>query len=435
MRTRSFAWLAALSANAWFAYATILLLQLKAAWGMWAVRDLTSGDTSSYFVIAWKWHHRGATSIVWSPLYTSFYSLFFHLSHDAFTVTTAHRMAIVLTLDVLVLALMRMLLPKPLAWLMAAWWAILPIDFDALYEVHLFAAIPMLLAVLVLRWIPGRWGRGWSLGILFAASLLMRNELILATCLLAVFAALRELRGAKPRARAVSLLGAYGIPLAAAVLLALFFYGRAEDRPVLVQMAERKHTLNVCQAYAFGYQQRHPDWKDSPWTDCQQVMTRVFGMAEPSFTQAAIRNPQALLEHFLWNLKLLPDGLEVLLFNAAFGSTDPDYAPVRSGSGRALALAILSLGIILLGAIRLWRRRRAWWDGWLHDRLWVWLALGCLSAVVLSVIVFERPRPSYMFILGIALRALIGMSMVAIAGRWTDFSRLSAAFPAVAILA
>ena len=40
------------AASAWFYYATLLALQTKILWGIWAQRDLTSGDTSYYFMTA-----------------------------------------------------------------------------------------------------------------------------------------------------------------------------------------------------------------------------------------------------------------------------------------------------------------------------------------------------------------------------------------------
>ena len=38
------------------------------------------------------------------------------------------------------------LILRLLAWLLAAWWAVLPVNFDTLYEVHLFALLPVLAA-------------------------------------------------------------------------------------------------------------------------------------------------------------------------------------------------------------------------------------------------------------------------------------------------
>jgi hypothetical protein len=133
-----------LAASPWFSYLAILLLQIKVSWDMWRLRDLTPGDTSDYFVSAHRLFQSGSAPITWSPLYIAFYSSLLHLSSDAFLVTTLHRWLIVLTLAVLVLALMRRLLPPGVAWFMAAWWVILPINFDALYEVHLFVVIPVI---------------------------------------------------------------------------------------------------------------------------------------------------------------------------------------------------------------------------------------------------------------------------------------------------
>src|SRR4051812_25111875 len=76
----------------WFSYSTILLLQLKIVWGIWRFRDLTSDDTSYYFVDAYRWFRSGSASILWSPLYTSFYGSLLNVSSDAFLVTTLHRL-------------------------------------------------------------------------------------------------------------------------------------------------------------------------------------------------------------------------------------------------------------------------------------------------------------------------------------------------------
>src|SRR5215208_4410871 len=57
----------------WFAYPALLLLQIRVMWGDWSYRDLTSGDTSSYFVAAYRWYRDFTVDLVWSPLYTAFY--------------------------------------------------------------------------------------------------------------------------------------------------------------------------------------------------------------------------------------------------------------------------------------------------------------------------------------------------------------------------
>src|SRR5262245_11595961 len=55
---------------------------------------------------------------------------------------------------------MRPLLPAGIALLLALWWAVLPINFETLYEVHLCSVLPILAAL----YVAARWdtpiGRG-----------------------------------------------------------------------------------------------------------------------------------------------------------------------------------------------------------------------------------------------------------------------------------
>lgn len=427
-----------LAASPWFSYVTLVLLQIKVTWHMWHYRDLTSGDTSSYFINASQWFHSGLTPIAWSPLYIAFYGSLLRLSSDAFIVTTLHRWLIVVFLAVLVLALMRRLLPADLAWFMAAWWVILPINFDALYEVHLFAVIPVMCAAIVILGRPSPWRRGAALAILLAASLLMRNELLLASGLLAaalIGATIWKLRHAPNRSRLnAGLALAYVIPLACTALLTAYFYRHASDAADLSAVLDRKHTLNICQTYTFGYQQRYSDFTKSPWTDCQELMTRVYGKPEPSLKEAVIKNPPAMIEHFLWNLSLVPSGLQVLLMNVSSGSVDPDYAPVQR-SWLALPCSLILLAIVFAGGVQLIRNRRYWWEEWLKYRVWGWVLLMSVGLVTVGIMIAERPRPSYMFSLGILLRALIGMFIVTMIGGQSERRWRSAIFPVVAVLA
>lgn len=407
-----------------FAYATILLLQLKVIWGLWRFRDLTSGDTSSYFITAYDWYRNGHLLITWSPLYTSFYGAILYLSTDAYVATIAHRLITVLVLSVLVLAFMRKLLPPAIAWLMAAWWVVLPIDFDAMYEVHIFTVIPIVLVLLAILYKPGPIGRGWAVAILIVTTFLMRNEFLLTTLLFATTAICWD-----ARRKVVNWRPVYAVPAAAACLLIFFYYVRSNDRPIS-GMLQRKHTLNICQTYAFGYQQRTSDWKGSPWTECQQLMTRVYGVPEPTLSQALFKNPQAMLGHFWWNLKLLPDGLEVLLFNCMFGSITPDYIPQPIHPAWAALAGLITLSITTVGLVMLWRDRRYWWEFWLSDRVWAWIAMGCVIVVAGAVIITQRPRPSYLLSLGLILRAIVGMCLFAIVRRIPQFVRAAPAAPA-----
>ncbi len=429
----------AFSRQAMFAYGTIVLLQLKVIWGSWRLRDLTTGDTAYYFIDAYEFYRNWGNSIAWSPLYTSFYGALLYLDPDPYFVTILHRVLIVLTLAMLVLAVMRRLLPHPAAWLVAAWWTLLPINFDALYEVHLFGVIPVLLAwMAILR--PGRGGRAWAVAILLAAPMLIRNELLVAAGLVAaadVAHAWRVGRGAAGALARVcrDTLRSYGAPLAAAAVLVCVFYSQSRVRwPALGAALGAKHTLNVCQVYAFGHQQRHPEWRGSPWTECADIMQRDFRASDLTMAEAFRRNPRAMMDHFVWNLTLLPSGLQVLLFNEMSGQVNPDFAPVTGGSSRALAASILLLAILLSGSLLFAGDLRGVWNDGLKDRIWSWTAMGAVAIGVVLVSIMQRPRPSYMFALGLAAMASAGMSMHLVARRWSALHRWPPLFPVLVVM-
>ncbi len=88
-------------------YTAILLLQLKVVWGMWWYRDVSTGDTTQYFLYGLRWFQTGHNWVLWSPMYTAFYGSLMHLTTDPYAVTILHRLIIVFVSAVLVLALMR----------------------------------------------------------------------------------------------------------------------------------------------------------------------------------------------------------------------------------------------------------------------------------------------------------------------------------------
>jgi hypothetical protein len=423
--------------QAWFSYLTIFLLQLKVIWGIWRYRDLSHIDTASYFVAAHEWFTHWAVHIVWYPLYTAFYGAFLHVWRDAYSATIAHRMVIVLGLSLLVLAFMRRLLPPAIAWFMAAWWVILPIDFDSIFELHLFGVFPILAAFLILLWKPGAWGRGWALAVLLAATVLLRNEAAIATLVFGVICLVWEVRqrrrGIAPEAKPAL---AYGVPLALACLTIAFFFTRAIEKHIVSDFHD-KEVSNFCISYAFGYHQRHPEWQGSPYGGCHDILMTVYGNPQITFTDALRLNAPALWEHIRWNVSLIPNGLEVLLFNAMAGTVTPDYdfaTPVPAGSPWALLASLFTALLIVMAGVRVWRDRGHWWEVWIKPRMWAWLAMASvtlMTGIVLSV----RPRPSYLFAFGLVLRALVGTSLLVIASRWPAFDRLSRWMPAFMVLA
>lgn len=420
--------------RSWFSYLTLFLLQAKVMWGIWEYKDITSGDTSSYFREAYQWFQNYMVDIAWSPLYTAFYGTLLHLSIDPYTVTVLHRLIIVFTITMMVLALMRKLLPHPLAWIMSAWWAILPIHFDSLYEVHLFAVIMPLAACLLVAYKPAMWARGCALSIMACSFILIRNELVVATAVLAVIYMLWEIRLvkiAKLENREIPPLRHYmynyGLPLLLASFVVIFFYWRSDIKyPQLKDMLADKHTSNMCQVYAFGYQQRHPDrWVKSPWLDCEELIEQHFGSPRLSLFEMMRRNPKAVLENMLWNIRLTPNGLQVLLLNVTSGSENPDYPPVIK-SNIALPLSFIIIIILVGGIVLLYREKSFWWHYWLKSRFVGWMTLASLVATAPFVILSQRPRPSYLFTTGIFLMSCVGMCSFIVFHRLSLSKHLSA---------
>ncbi len=417
-----------------FAYLTLFFLQLKVVWGAWRHRDLTAGDTAWYYRFALAWHDHAGVHLAWSPLYTAFYGTLLHLTPDPFAATLLHRLLIVFAASLLVLAFLRQLLPPPVAWLTAAWWVLLPITFDTLYEVHLFAVLPVLAAWVVAGHRPAAWTRGLCLGVLAAATLLVRNELFLACGLWALVCLVWEWRS-RPGASWKTRLAAYGLPLAAAAAAVLFFYWRSDVKlPELRTEAMRtKHTLNMAQVYCFGHKQRHPEWDRSPWTQYHELMTAHFGKELPTLPEMVAANPRAVLDHVLWNVGLTPSGVQVLLFNATSGNGNPDYVPVATGSRTALALTVAVLLVWAAGLILLWKERHYWWAFWLRPRAAGWLAVLCVAAVALLVIPTQRPRPSYLFPVGLGLMALTGTCLFVVCHRVRLLSPLARVVPVLMV--
>jgi hypothetical protein len=397
--------------SAWVAYPAIALFQLKVLWGAWIYRDLTQGDTASSFQRGLLWHQYGKVDLIWSPLYTAFYGSCFGITGDVYAATILHRVLIVILVALLVLALFRRLVSPGIAWLAAAWWAVIPYNFDV-FEVHLFAILPLIAVPLaVLVW-PGPRGRGIALAVMVGASVLVRNEMAVVAALLAALFFVWETRyaarfeeGAPFPLRTYGV--AYGAPVVVSGALVLFFVTRSVMPLSLLPRAyEPKHTINMCQAYAFGYKQRHPEWTKDHWTECSELMRARFGEPYPALSTMIVRNPQAVLGHFAWNLRLLPGGTQLSLFAAMSGNVTPDYSPVPVWRRRALLGSTILAALIAAGVFVSARRRSTEVHRSAGQRMIGWLTIVPAAAVALFLIVpTQRPRPEYLYGLSLPIVA------------------------------
>jgi hypothetical protein len=392
----------------------IILLMTKVLWGYWE-RDLTYGDTASYFRDAALWHASKMVNIVWSPLYTAYYGSWLGVSENAAVATFLHRLGLIVASTALVAWLGLRTLPKVFALLLVCWWVALPIHYDTLYEVHLFGAIPVIVLALVALTVGEKWRLPLLSGIALAATVLIRNEYVLAVGLFWALGAvhlLRRRRGLAPRELCDATLRHAVVLLAVGIIIAFFYSASYIKGHAIKEASEPKHTLNMCQVYAFGYQQRNPAWTASPWTECSGLMQEKFGMPFPSLRQMIAMNPKEVAEHFLWNLSLTSAGLEVLLFNATTSRINPDYPPVLVVPILPSVLLGISLLIIVIGTTRAYRNKPVAYVGLRNDVAMLAPVLLAVLLMSIAVILTQRPRPSYLLGAGI-LYVWLALSYVA----------------------
>ncbi|HSD23427.1 MAG TPA: hypothetical protein VLB79_03785 [Solirubrobacterales bacterium] len=438
--------LAGIAASPWFAYGSVVLIQSKVLWGIWQYRDLSAGDTSNYFVNANAWAEHLEVDPLFSPLYTAFWGSLKWIFNDVYAVTIAHRVVIAAAVSILVLAVLRRLLSPSVAWAMAVWWALLPVNYDTLNEVHLFSLLPILVAILVALRYSGTRMRAAVFGILLGAAVVQRNETLVAALAWLVIClayewyrrrrALQEGKQPTPPRRVLTPIGV--ATLAVILLAALTLWRSADDLSASgwIHRAQWKQDFALCQHYAVGYQQRHHADPTRGWLDCESFMQRDFGSPQPSFFEALASNPSAMGGHFGWNATLFPYAVQLALFDRTSGSDfhDPDYVPVDTGSLLVLTGSLAVLAFVALGFRLLWIRRQWWWSSRLRARAWGWAAIGCSALLGIWVAITTHPRPAYIFPFNFALFALIGMCAMAVAERWPALGRLRAAVPVAALL-
>jgi hypothetical protein len=412
----------ALIRNPVVAYAAILVLQTRIMWNFWHYKDLTFGDTSYYYLDALSWLHGMHSYFAGSPGYTAFLALVKLIVGDVYAAVLIHRVLIVLAAAVLVLALLRSLLGPAMGFLVTIWWVVLPPNYNVEYEVHLFGLLPILVAALVASRAPSRARLGLSLAVLVGAGFLVREELVLASVILGVAIVIAEIRRRRRSpATPFTYARAYAVPLVVVALLVAGAWWRSSEHTAGIPVratVEAHHRLNVCQAYAFNYQQRHPArFRANAMTDCAPLMRRQFGRDMPTFLEAVRLNPGAIADFVGWNARLLPSGLEVALFGATSTGDTPDYFPVKTHRSYALALLILLLGVIAAGVLALTRERSFWRTEWLPTRAWSVLILCTVGFTAVVVALTQRPRAEYIYGLTIGLLALTGICLSAIVRR------------------
>ena len=429
----------ALCANPFLAYLVVVIVQLRVIWNVWRYKDLVFGDTSSYFLDAVSWTHGLHDDIIWSPLYTDVWgSIYALMRGNPYSSEMVLRVAVVMAAAVLVLAIMRSLVSPAIALAVAVWWTLVPANFNVLYEVHLFSVLPILIAALIVARTPTRRALGIALAILVGTTLLLRNEVVITTVLFACAVAVKEMR--QRRQQPVSLVvygSAFVIPIVASCALVGALYWRSFDQGHSAALSfSAKQKLSFDQAYAFNYQQRYPSrFKDNAFTEYQPLLRQVFGKPEPTLQQALFADPRAVGGFVLWNLRLLPSGLQVALFGATSNGYQPDYIPVSTHENYALVLSIAFLIVLIAGAYSIYRDPLYWRRKWLSQHVWIVILLAAESITSLFVVLIEqRPRPEYMYGLTVTLLAVCAVCVTALLRR-LRITEYASAFILLAVLA
>ena len=399
--------------STWVAYVAIALLQAKVMLWIWEYRDLTPGDASSYYIKVFTWLDEAKTDFLWSPVYTLFLAALHSFIDNPFWVLIVAQISIAVCASILTLALLRRLLPKHVAWIIAAWWALLPINFDTVYSVHLFSALFPLVLFIIAAHTNNLYGRGIVLGGLLLTAVLARSEYT-ALFMLWLFAfAGYEFYAYRQKDHSPSLktyLWGYGLPLLVAFLIIGVFYARATPKyPEIKEHIESKRTTFVCQNYAYNRKQQGDSWKGDPWTECQDLIERDFERSAVTFSQAFYLNPRAILEHIWWNIKLVPSGTQLALFNHYAGGPNPDFMRARQSSlvwvPFLLAIGLSAFALMTCFIIPALKKRQS------IENIFVWLLMFSAALFVLAVILMVRPRPSYMFPYTIFIMALTGLGL------------------------
>jgi len=429
-------WLNFLAESPWVAYTGIVLLQVKVMLWIWEYHDLAPGDTSYYYLTVFDWLDEGKGSIARSPVYTLFLAALHKLLDDPFRVLTIAQIGIAVCASLLTLALLRRLLPKYLAWIIAAWWTVLPINFDTAYIVHLFSALFPLGLFVIAAYLNNIYGRGAVLaGLLFTAAL-VRTEYVLlfAFWLVALFGYefYRSRRDGMSSWKTFLL--AYGLPLAVTVLIIGGFFTHAKPGSFaeIKQEMHVKQTENMCQIYAYNRKQQGDPWPGNPWTDCEQLLQRDFGRSELTFFQALALNPHAVLQHIRWNFKLIPSGTQLALFNYFSGGPNPDYMPAKRAPlvwiPFLLVIGLSGFAVLKYLLIPGLKRQEATGNGF------AWLLLASAALQVVVVMLMQRPRPSYMFPYTLFIMALTGLGLHGLLERLRSSSTLKVLIPVAGII-
>jgi hypothetical protein len=347
--------------------------------------------------------------MTFSPLYITFFGWFVRFFDDAWQAMIAHRIVVVLLTSTGTWLVARRILPSVWAWFAAVWWVVLPINWNAYFEVHVFGFGLLMWAIAFLG-AQNRFAKAAGVALFVMAALLVRNEYLPAILLLLVWMTYSAWKSGRLAGLSAELRIIGGGLIATLLAITWLYSGNSKqlDLAEVFQGFKARQRVNLQQVYPFGYQQRNPDFREDPWTQGSALMQRDFGRKDPTMGEALVANPKAFSEHVAWNCSLIPAGLQFGMLGRYYGTITPDFGAMKGSSLLAAFLFAGVIGIIICGLFRFIRnpQTRDLLKRYLRPRATTIAALSCTLPSVMLAIFTQRPRPSYIFPLTFSLMLL-----------------------------
>lgn len=393
--------------------ALAVVIQSAMLWGITTVKDFEGGDTMGYVLRA-----REYADILYSPMYTGAMRIVLDFTGDAYATNVATRVFALLVIAALVMLLFRRFVSPALSLILFVIFAFNPGYVDAMYTVHIWGMILPLIALVAVAYMPPEKSIPWAVGLFVINAMVMRNEYVLVPLIFLAlvmypgrFLTWRDVRE-KWRAFVIKTWFIWVFVIAVAVVLIVVSWLPVWSEPFRLNL-ESKHTMNVCQVYAYYRMEIGDDRVIDPWTKCQLIMQADFGTRQPSLTTAFLANPRAILEMGLYNVSLLPNGLQVLLTGGFFGGDSPDYWAQRTN----VVAPVTTAALLLVAGRGAWsvrefggRAPRGEQPDRSAERAFVLLTIS-IMALMLFLALSQRPRPSYIFLTTVIILLFVGIGM------------------------
>jgi hypothetical protein len=128
---------------------------------------------------------------------------------------------------------------------------------------------------------------------------------------------------------------------------------------------------------------------------------------------------------------MVPQSIELLLFNRAAGRVNPDVVEMPMDSSAALAGVVGAVSVI---GLALTRRRTELWRQIFTERRFEWAASLATVAFTIPVALLVRPRPAYLYSVSVLLMAILAACAFVLAGGWPVWRPLRAVMPAIMLV-